>query len=112
MAEAFIGKGILEEAAIYYKMAIENSKFPDPALSYNLAEIMFNMGNVDEAIKYYELAIALSPKCGVYYLKLGYAHLNKGNISESIKCLEKFIEISPDDPQIEAIRNLINSLKK
>lgn len=112
MAEAFIGKGNLDEAAFYYKMAFENSKSPDPALAYNIAEIMFNIGNVDEAIKFYELAITLDPKCGAYYLKLGYTHLNKGNISNSIKCFEKFIELSPDDPQVEAIRNLVNILKR
>ncbi len=112
MAEAFIGKGFFEEASIYYKMAIENSKSPDPALAYNTAEIMFNMGNVDEATKYYELAVALNPKCGLYYLKLGYAYLNKGSISDSIKRFEKFIELSPDDPQVDTIKNLINTLKK
>jgi len=73
---------------------------------------MFKAGKVDEAIKYYLLALQLNPKEEIYYLKLGYAYLNKGDIPPALEYLKKFLELSPDHPQAESVRKLINSLEK
>lgn len=112
IAEAYMDQKNYEEAAVHYKQAMEISPPKDPAVAFNVAEIMFQANKVDEAIKYYQLASQLKPEMGVYYLKLGYAYLNKGETPFAIKNFEKFLELSPEDSKAESIKNLIRSLKR
>ena len=57
------------------------------ALSYNVAEILFNSNKIDEAIHYYELAAKIKPDWPKSYLKLGYCYLNKGEMETAIDYL-------------------------
>jgi len=83
------------------------------ALSYNVAEILFNSNRIDEAIHYYELTAKIKPDWPKSYLKLGYCYLNKGEMDTAIDYLNEFVELSPeDDPQVSTIKNLIKQLEK
>lgn len=111
IGEIYMIQNNYEKAKEYLKNAIDI--FPtDHALAYNVAEIFFQAGQVDNAIEYYTLATKIKPDWAPAYLKLGFACLNKANFEEAIKYFEKFLELSPQDPQAESIKGLIEQLKK
>lgn len=112
IGDAYTGLQDLKKAALNYKKSIDISSLPKIAIVFRLAEIMFNSGKTDDAIKYYKLAITLKPEQALYYSKLGYAYLNKGDIKQSIQYFEKFIKMAPKDPQSSSLKSLINDLKK
>lgn len=111
IGEIYMTQNNYEKAQEYLKNAIDI--FPtDHALAYNVAEIFFQAGQIDQAIEYYTLATKIKPDWGLAYLKIGFAYLNKNNFEEAIKYFEKFLELSPQDPQAESIKSLIEQLKK
>jgi tetratricopeptide (TPR) repeat protein len=111
MAEAYQDQGLYDQAGTYYMKAVDLIPPTDPAVPFNLAELLFRANRVDDAIRYYGLAIQLKPEAGLYELKLGFALLNKGDTSSAVEHFEKFLTLSPDDPQAESIRNLIKTIK-
>lgn len=111
IGEVYLLQNELDKAQEYLKKAVD--LFPtDHALAYNVAEIFFQAGQVDQAIEYYMLSSKIRPDWPLSTLKLGYAYVNKGNFAEAIKYFEKFLVLAPQDPQAESIRNLIEQLKK
>lgn len=111
IGEIYMAQNNYEKAQEYLKNAIDI--FPtDHALAYNVAEIFFQAGQIDQAIEYYTLATKIKPDWALAYLKNGFAHLNKNNFEEAVKYFEKFLELSPQDPQAESIKSLIEQLKK
>ncbi|MGB8953507.1 MAG: tetratricopeptide repeat protein [Candidatus Aminicenantales bacterium] len=111
IGEVYLIQNEFSKAQEYLKKAVD--LFPsDHALAYNVAEIFFQAGQVDQAIEYYTLSSKIKPDWPNAWLKLGYAHVNKGNFEEAIKYFQKFLDSAPQDPQAESIRNLIDQLKK
>lgn len=110
IGEAYMSKDNFTEAEKYFKMSIEIDP-ADHALAYNVAEILFNINKVDEAVKYYLLAADIKPDWPKSYLKLGYAYLNKGDMAKAVEAFEKFLEKAPDDPQADTVRSLVQDLK-
>jgi len=111
MGETYILMNDIEKAHFFLRQAIEI--FPkDHALAYNIAEIYFDNGKIDQAIEYYELAIQIKPDWPLAYLKKGYAYLNKADFVEAISSFNKFLELAPEDEEAEKIRNLITQLEK
>jgi tetratricopeptide (TPR) repeat protein len=84
----------------------------DPVLPYNVAEIMFVQNKVDDAEKYYLLAVQIKPEWPKPYLKLAYVALNKGQLDKSLEYLKKFCEIGKDDPKFPEAQALLQSLQK
>lgn len=111
MGHVYIKQGDLTKAREYLKQAVDI--FPqDETLAFNVAEIYFKERQIDEAIKYYQLAIKIKPDWAPPYRQLGYAYLNKGDYRPAVENLKKFVELAPDDPQAETIRNLIPKLEE
>lgn len=110
LGEAYMAQDKFGEAEDNFKKSMEIDP-TDHALAYNVAEILFNMNKVDEAIKYYEMAVKIKPDWPKSYLKLGYAYLNKGDTAKAVTYMEKFVELAPDDPQAGTIKDLIKDLK-
>jgi len=102
----------LDEAEGYFLKSVEIDQ-SDPAIPFNIAEIMMNAGKTDEAIKYYELSIKVDPSRPKTYLKLGYAWINKGDTQKAIECFNKVVELAPaDDPDAALARELIKHLSE
>jgi tetratricopeptide (TPR) repeat protein len=99
-----------EEAESYFKKSLGINK-NDPALAYNIAEILFSAGKTEQAIMYYNLAVEINPKWSRSYKQLGYAYLNKGDIATAVKNFQKFLELDPKSSDASIIRDLIKSLK-
>ena len=112
IGEAYSALNNLEQAAAYYKQSMTILPPKDAAVAYNVAEILFNSGVIDQAIEYYKLAASLKPGMAIYYSKLGYAFLNKGDYKQAIENFEKFIKLAPEDPQTPNIKSMIEELKQ
>jgi tetratricopeptide (TPR) repeat protein len=112
IGDAYMRQNKFKEAEQYFKKSIDIDP-ADHAPAYNVAEIMMQAGNADEAIRYYEMAIRIKPDWPKSYLKLGYAWLNKGNNQKAIESFTKFIETSPaDDPDVALAKDIIKKISK
>ena len=112
LGELYMDKNDFEKAKEYFEKSI-NIDPSNHALSYNVAEILFNSNKIDEAIYYYKLAAKIKPDWPKSYLKLGYCYLNKGQMETAIDYLNKYVELSPeDDPQVNSVKNIIKQLEK
>ncbi len=112
IGEAFMARNMYDKAAEYYTLSMNAAPPTDPAVAFNVAEIMFNAGKTEEAIKLYTIASNLKPDFPMYYSKLGYAYLNKGDIPNAVKFFEKFLKLAPNDPQAASVKDLVTSLKQ
>jgi len=111
MGETYLKIDDVEKGQFYLTQAIEI--FPnDHALAFNVAEIYFKGGKIDQAIEYYTLAIQIKSDWPLAHLKIGYAYLNKGEYDLAISSFKKFLELAPEDRESESIRNLIPQLEK
>jgi Flp pilus assembly protein TadD len=112
IGDAYMRQNKFKEAEQYFKKSIDIDP-ADHALAYNVAEIMMQAGNADEAVRYYEMAIRIKPDWPKSYLKLGYAWLNKGNTLKAVESFTKFVEISPaDDPDVAMVKDIIKKISK
>lgn len=112
MAGAYQEQNLYQESAGCYQKAFELVPPTNSAEPYNLAELLYLADQVDEAIHYYGIAAQLDPKEGRYQLKLGYAFLRKQDNASAVKHFEEFLVLQPKDPQADAIRQIIGTLKK
>jgi tetratricopeptide (TPR) repeat protein len=112
IGDAYMRQNKFKEAEQYFKKSIDIDP-ADHALAYNVAEIMMQAGNADEAIRYYEMAIRIKPDWPKSYLKLGYAWLNRGNTQKAVESFTKFVETSPpDDPDVALAKDIIKKISK
>jgi tetratricopeptide (TPR) repeat protein len=101
-----------------WKLAVENFQRSidiqpgDPALPYNVAEIMFARSKPDEAEKYYQMAIQIKPDWPKPYLKLAYVAMNRGQMDPAIAHLKKYLEVGKDDAGYAEGQALLELLQK
>jgi len=117
-ALAYAGIGDVYLRQLKFKEAEENFRRSidiqpgDPALPYNVAEIMFAQNKVDEAETYYRLAIQIKPEWPKPYLKLAYVAMNRGQMDKAVEQLKKYIEIGKDDKDFAEGKALLDLLQK
>ncbi len=113
IGEIYMEKGDYVKAKEYFTKSIEIEP-TNHALAYNVAEILFNMSKIDEAIKYYKLAAKINPKWAKAYLKLGYCYVNKGDTKNAIKYFNEFLSLSKDkNPQdVSVVKEILKTLKR
>ncbi|MCX7974445.1 MAG: tetratricopeptide repeat protein [Candidatus Aminicenantes bacterium] len=112
IGDAYLRQDKFDQAQEYFLRSI-NIDQTDPAISFNVAEIMMNAGKTDEAIKYYEISLKADPKRAKTYLKLGLAWLNKGDIKKAIEYINKVKEVaSPDDPDLITANEILKKLSE
>jgi TolA-binding protein len=110
MGTIYLEQQKYDEAAKNYITSMEIAPPTDAAVAYNVAEICFSAEKIEDAIKYYKLAIQLRPEFAGYYKKLGYAYLNQGDLDTAKSNFRKFLEMAPTDPDAAAIKELVTSL--
>jgi tetratricopeptide (TPR) repeat protein len=111
LGEIYLKRNDLETARKYFTQALEISP-EDEVAAYNVAEILFSHQNIDEAIRFYELAIKIKPSWSKPYHKLGLAYLNKGDFEKALENLRKFLEIDPNSPEAPTVKNIIEAVEK
>jgi tetratricopeptide (TPR) repeat protein len=68
---------------------------------YILGNSLFHQARNDEAIKYYQKAVALEPESAISHVGLGNAYIIKGELDEAIACYQKALEIEPDNVEVQ-----------
>lgn len=111
LGEIYLKRNDLETARKYFTQALEVSP-EDEVAAYNVAEILFSHQNIDEAIRFYELAIKIKKDWPKPYYKLGLAYLNKGDFEKALESLRKCLEIDPQNPEAPIIKNIIETIEK
>ncbi len=112
IGDAYTAMQKLDKAADAYIKSMAMTPEKNEAVVFRVAEIMFNSGKTDEAIKYFKMAVDLNPKKAENQSKLGYAYLNKGDMKNAVIHFEKFLELAPKDPQAATLKSLVSELKK
>ena len=117
-ALAYAGIGDVYLRQEQFKLAVENFQRSidiqprDPALPYNVAEIMFARNKPEEAEKYYRLAIQIKPEWPKPYLKLAYVAMNLGAMDKAVEHLKKFVEIGTGEANFAEGKALLDLLDK
>lgn len=110
IGETYLSRNKLQEAEEHFIKSLEINP-SDPALPFNVAEILMQSGDADKAIRYYDMALGIKPDWPKAYLKLGYAWLNKGDNAKAVDCFKKVIAAAPaDDPDAELARDILKAL--
>ncbi|HOW84647.1 MAG TPA: tetratricopeptide repeat protein [Candidatus Aminicenantes bacterium] len=107
----YLKKDDMAQAQDYFKKSIEMAP-QDETLPYNVAEIYFSNSQIDDAIKYFEMAIQIKADWPDPYLRVAYAYLNKGDMAKAIENLEKFIQLEPETARTEQAKGMLNAIKK
>ena len=111
LGELALKKGDFEAARKYFSDALAVSP-EDEAAAYNVGEMLFSNQNVDEAIKYFELASQIKKDWPKPYYKLGFVYLNKGDNAKALENFNKFVALAPDDPQTPTVKTIIATIEK
>jgi tetratricopeptide (TPR) repeat protein len=107
----FLKQGKLAESQDYFKKSIEMAP-QDENLPYNVAEIYFSNQQIDDAIRYFDMAIQIKPDWPDPYLRLAYAYLNKGDNPKAVENLEKFIKLEPETERTAQAKAILEAIKK
>lgn len=111
IGDAYLRQEKFKEAEENFRRSIDIQP-GDAALPYNVAEIMFVQNKVDDAEKYYQMAVQIKPEWPKPYLKLAYVSLNKGQTDKALEYLKKFREVGKDDPNFAEAQALFELLQK
>jgi tetratricopeptide (TPR) repeat protein len=111
LGELAMKKGDLAAGQDYLSQALALSP-EDEAAAYNVGEILFSNQRIDEAIKYFELAIQIKKDWSKPYHKLGFVYLNKGDYAKSLEYFNKFVALDPANPEVPAVKNIIATIEK
>ena len=107
----YLRQNNLNEAQNYFKQSIDTAP-QDENLAYNVGEICFSNQQIDEAARYFEMAILIKPDWPDPYLKMGYVYLNKGDMPKAIESLEKFLKLEPNSARSSQAQAILDSIKK
>jgi Tfp pilus assembly protein PilF len=107
----YLKQGKLAEAQDYFKRSIEMAP-QDEFLPYNVAEICFSSQNIDEAIRYFEMASQIKPGWPAPYYRVALAYLNKGDNIKAVENLEKFIKLEPETERTAQAKAILEAIKK
>lgn len=115
------GQVLAEMAAVYekkgdsaksqeYLIASVEANPEDAELAFNVGAIYFNANKVDDAMKYFNIAIKAKPTYQKPYLQLSYCYLNKGDNANARKNLEKAVEIDPNSEDGQIAKSILDTL--
>lgn len=88
--------GEWEEAAKYYKLALEETP-DDGYLLASLGDVYHEMGNLDDAVSYYEQAVEKITGDVALYVDLGLLYREAERMDDAAAALVKAAELSPND---------------
>ena len=107
----FLKQGKLAESQDYFKKSIEMAP-QDENLPYNVAEIYFSNQQIDDAVRYFDMAIQIKPDWPDPYYRLAFAYLNKGDNAKAVENLEKFIKLEPETERTAQAKSILEAIKK
>jgi tetratricopeptide (TPR) repeat protein len=111
LGEIALKKGDFEAGQKCFTEALAISP-EDEAAAYNVGEMLFSNQKIDEAVKYFELAIQIKKDWPKPYYKLGFVYLNKGDMAKSLEYFNKFVALDPANSEVPAVKNIIATIEK
>ncbi|MGB8952812.1 MAG: tetratricopeptide repeat protein [Candidatus Aminicenantales bacterium] len=87
--------GLFLVSCVSQQKRIQMEREKDPKYQYSRGNYYLNIGQPDEAIKYFKKALALAPRHYLSFNALGLAYSIKREFEESMVCFEKCLEINP-----------------
>jgi tetratricopeptide (TPR) repeat protein len=78
---------------------------------YNVGVGFYNSQEVQEAIKYWEKAVALDPKLADAYLQLGFAYMSVKDNNKAREMFQKVIELDPNSESAKMAKETLDTLK-
>jgi tetratricopeptide (TPR) repeat protein len=110
IGDIYLKKGDFESAQGYFEQSIE--LLPDnETLAYNVGEIYFANQKLDEAIRYYGIAIQIKPDWGPPYYRRGLVHVSKTDYQSAREDFQKFLEVDPNSELAQTVRNMLDYLE-
>ena len=92
---SIFNNGQIQETLFYVETLIKG--YPNSALLYNIRASCYKaIGQLDDAVKDYEKALALNPDYAEAQYNLGITHRELGQIDAAIKSYKQAITIKPD----------------
>ncbi len=110
LGEICLRKNDTDTAAKYFTEALAIAP-QDEAGAFNVAEIFFSNQRIDDAIKYYELALSIKPTWSKPLVRLGFAYLNKGDYAKAGENFKKFLEVDPDNAEAANVKNMLKAIE-
>jgi tetratricopeptide (TPR) repeat protein len=99
-ASQYLAKGQRTDALLIYHHVKENAGRNAP-VQFALGQLCEQIGDVDQAITHYEVAVEESPDMPVYESTLGIAYLNSGDRKNALETLEKAMALNPDIADVQ-----------
>lgn len=92
--------------------SIDESKITDPAMLLNPGIALVNERKQEEAVKWFDKAIARFPKHADSYYYRGIAYLSLGKSAAAKADLETFVAMAPPDaPELATAKQILASIK-
>ena len=79
---------------------------------YNLGEVEFAKGKIEDATAAYTRAAQMDPRWGKPIFALGKVALNKSDTKSAIEYFGKVIEVDPTSPEAAQAKAVVEQLKK
>jgi len=111
LGECFFKTGDLDKAESYFRSSIEKSG-DNEIVAYNLGEVCFSRGKIEEAIGFYALAARVAPYWDDPFYKLGYAYLNTAQFEKAREALEKFLTLEPNTERADKVKKDLAAIAK
>ncbi len=92
-----------------FRLALEKGA-ENEQWAFNIAEICFARGAMDDAVVFYQKAAGFAPSWSDPEYKLGLAYLNKGNRPRARGHFEKFLRLEPDSARSAEVKKILKDL--
>jgi tetratricopeptide (TPR) repeat protein len=95
--EKALANNKLEEAALAYRKALEETPNWAPALN-GLGSTLFKKGQTAEATALFKSATEADPDFKLAWFNLGYAARKSGDFATAVRAYERYTQLDPNDP--------------
>jgi len=100
-----------DQAVAWYTKALQIK--PDVAVQTDLGTSLYNLGRIDEAIAEFRKSLAVDPTQAQALFNLGVVLMEKKNDKQgAIELFQKLVDSHPELPDIDIVRQQIETLKK
>ncbi len=97
LGAAFVAKGNLNEAVIFYRWALALQP-GDAQAHLKLGHLLLRQGKLDEAVASCKRAVALEPSSAETHLGLASALRQQGKLDDAVVACRTAIDLEPDNP--------------
>ena len=91
--------------------SVDDAAVKDPTTFVDVGISLLNQNKADEALGYFERAIARFPQSGDAYYYRALVRLRKGEMEGAKADLKKFLEPAPNAPEAAAARKALEQIK-